>query len=270
MIGVVRAQEEPQFEVASVKPAAPRYGSDQGGVSGGPGTSDPVRFTGTNRSIVALVMHAYNVKRHQVVAPGWMETTRFDVHAKVPPGATRDSFRRMLQHLLADRFKLEIHRETKESAVFDLVQVKGGHKLPEYVEDSAAVKVRRAGTGLGRVPRPGMVIVWSPTGKSAITVESLGMPMAQIVGTLSNYVGKPVTDATGLTGKYNLKLSFDRQGLAGADGDHDATAGHASEPSGAPSLFKALQEQLGLKLEQRKGTIELIVLDKAEKTPTAN
>src|SRR5262249_3880789 len=118
IIGVVRAQDKPQFEVASIKPAAPRYGPDQGGPSGGPGTKSPGQFTGPNTSLLELVLQAYNVKRYQVVAPAWMNTTRFDVTAKIPRGTSRETYRLMMQSLLADRFKMVVHRETKESQVF--------------------------------------------------------------------------------------------------------------------------------------------------------
>jgi uncharacterized protein (TIGR03435 family) len=166
-----------------------------------------------------------------------------------------------------------MHRETKESQVFDLVQAKGGHKLKEYVEDPAeAADPKKGGGGAVRKLQPGMVLVRAMRGSSTENVESHGMPMDQIAGMLSRYLGKPVTDATGLTGKYNVKLNFSREGLEGGrrDGPMEISAGGTAPSDGATSLFKAVQEQLGLKLEQKKGTIDLIVIDKAEKTPTAN
>jgi uncharacterized protein (TIGR03435 family) len=175
----------------------------------------------------------------------------------------------MLQHVLADRFQMVIHRETKESAVFDLVEAKGGHKLVEYVEESADPK--KGGGKAGTKLRPGMVVVSARRGSSATGVESNGMSMAGLARELSRYVGKPVVDRTGMTARYNIKLHFDSEGLAGITerGALDPVP-TATDPSGAPTLFEAVQEQLGLKLEQRKGTVEIIVIDKAERTPTSN
>jgi len=117
-----------------------------------------------------------------------------------------------------------------------------------------------------------MVMVRAMGGSSTENFESHGMSMASLVRELANYIGKPVTDATGLTGKYNVKMSFSREGLEGGrrGGPMEMAAGGSTPSDGATSLFKAVQEQLGLKLEQKKGTVELIVIDKAEKTPTAN
>src|SRR5262249_39565829 len=159
--------------------------------------------------------------------------------------------------------------ETKESLVFDLVQAKGGHKLESYVEDSADPK--KGGGKAGGKLHPGMVMVRVIQGSSATGMETRGMSMAGLAREISPYLGKPGVDRTGLTGRYNVKLNFDREGLAGAMERGDlGPVPTASDPSGVPTLFKAVQEQLGLKLEQTKGTIEIIVIDKAEKTPTAN
>jgi uncharacterized protein (TIGR03435 family) len=274
MIGVVRAQEGPRFEVASIKPSPPRDGPDQGGFTSrfGPGSADPIRFSASNVTIPELMLHAYNVKRYQIVAPGWMDSARFDVEAKIAPGATRANFRLMLQNLLAERFGMVTHRESKETQAFRLVQATGGHKLKEYVEEPAAANAKQGGRGAERRLRPGMVMVGNVSGGDSLTVESHGMPMDQIAGMLANYIARPVMNETGLTGKYNVKVHFDPEGLEGAVGERRrmAVAGGARHSEGAPMLFKAVQEQLGLKLEQRKGAMDVIVVDRAEKSPTAN
>ena len=129
-----------QFEVASVRPSPPDDGGPRGinESSGGPGTSNPGRYRATNMSISGLVMQAYNMKPYQVSGPAWLNTTRFEVNARVPADATIEQFRLMLQSFLAERFQMVTHRETKESQVFELVQAKGGHKMKEYVEEPAS------------------------------------------------------------------------------------------------------------------------------------
>jgi uncharacterized protein (TIGR03435 family) len=101
------------------------------GSSGGPGSNDPGHWKGENLTLSDLVMNAYNLKRYQLVALPWMGDTRFDIQAKVPPGATRDDLRLMLQSMLEERFKLEIHREKKEMAGFELMAAKNGPKLKD-------------------------------------------------------------------------------------------------------------------------------------------
>jgi uncharacterized protein (TIGR03435 family) len=263
----LQGQQKPaelQFEVASVRPVPPHDVGARGiGLNGGPGTKNPGRFTTTNSSLSDLLMEAYNVRRYQIIGPAWMATERFDVNAKVPAGATKEQFRLMLQNLLEERFQVVTHRETKESQVFELLQAKGGHKLKEYVEDPAAAATRvRAG---------GMAMRIGAGGNTKL--EATGMPVGEIVRMLSNYLRMPVVDATGLTGKYNVDLQFSAEGLAGGPaGDRamQATPGVGAGGDWAPTLFSAVQEQLGLKLERKKGTVEVIVVDRAVKTPTAN
>jgi uncharacterized protein (TIGR03435 family) len=115
------------FEVASIKPAPPaQSGRIMTGVRGGPGSDDPGQMTFTNASIGDLIQNAYDVKSYQVTGPGWLETARFDVIAKVPAGTTKENSRIMLQHLLADRFKLVLHRSSKEASIYALVVRRGG------------------------------------------------------------------------------------------------------------------------------------------------
>ena len=270
-----------QFEVASVRPSPPDDGGPRGinESSGGPGTGNPGRYRATNMSISGLVMQAYNVKPYQLNGPAWLATTRFEVNAKVPAGATKEQFRLMLQNFLAERFQMVTHRETKESQVFELVQAKGGHKMKEYVEDpdspakGAANSVRTTESrqpGLKKGgPSPGNMVVRTG-GASGTHVTATGMPVEGLLRTLSNYLGKPVINATGLTGKYNIKLDFSPEGLPGRPLRDRAQGTPDAGVERAPDLFTAVQEQLGLKLEQKKGTIEVIVVDKALKTPTAN
>src|SRR5262249_33806989 len=115
----------PTFEVASIKPAAPQeMGRMMIGTRGGPGTPDPTHATFTNVSVTMLINMAYGVRDYQVTAPAWMDSTRFDIQAKVPAGATKDDYQQMLQNLLAERFKLVVHKDSKEAPIYALLVAK--------------------------------------------------------------------------------------------------------------------------------------------------
>jgi len=218
--------------------------------------------------------------------------------------------RLMIQNLLAERFKLTLHRDSKEMQMFDLVVAKGGPKLKEHVEETpkekaegsveehkdeaAALKQRLEGMAAGMAARGREGEMVAPkackgcmmiiNGKAIINAD--GETMEELAKQLSNQVGKPVQDATGLTGKYDFSLTFDSQGAmrnmipemsAGvAVGMRTPAAGggntpvSGSDPDGGIPIQGAIQSQLGLKLEAKKGNVEMIVVDHAEKVPTEN
>src|SRR5580658_2019605 len=134
--GVGHAQStdaRPTFDAASVKPAAPPdgRGGRRVGMTGGPGTDTPGRINFENIGLGAVIGKAYDVKYYQIAGPGWFESERFNIIATVPPGATQEQFRLMLQNLLADRFKLALHKETREMQIYSLGVAKNGPKLKQ-------------------------------------------------------------------------------------------------------------------------------------------
>jgi len=146
----------PQFEVASVKPAAPQAGRGMmRGMRGGPGTPDPTRITYTNATLTMLLTMAYNVKRYQITAPAWFDSEGYDITAKIPEGTPMAQFRVMLQNLLAERFKVVLHKESKELPSYNLVVAKGGPKLKESVIDpNAPASPAPPLNGLAALPPP--------------------------------------------------------------------------------------------------------------------
>jgi uncharacterized protein (TIGR03435 family) len=191
----------------------------------------------------------------------------YDIIAKVPAGATRNQVHRMWQNLLAERFKLVVHRETKEAPVYLLVVAKGGLKAKE----SADQPDRDAGEpaipqgppklddeGFPVVPAGGSLVYYRDNTAhfvaSQCSMERLANWLERRLSA-DTKVPRPVVDATGLTGKYDFKLMW-------AFGDDDA--------AGAPSLPNALESQLGLKVQQKTAQIEILVVDHAEKSPIEN
>ncbi len=113
-----QTEEAPAFEVASIKQAAPQpAGMMRVMMRGGPGTPDPGQLTFSNVTLKNVLMNAYDVKGYQIQGPGWLDTERYDITAKIPKGASKEQFRLMLQNLLAERFKVGLHRETKEMPI---------------------------------------------------------------------------------------------------------------------------------------------------------
>jgi len=133
VLALSAAAQKPQFEVASIKlsPPAPATGRVRTGSSGGPGTKDPGLFTCERCSALGLMRQAFDIQDYQISGPDWMQSTRFNISAKIADGATRAEFRLMLRNLLVDRLKLEFHREKKETQAYELVVAKNGPKLKE-------------------------------------------------------------------------------------------------------------------------------------------
>jgi uncharacterized protein (TIGR03435 family) len=230
---VAIAQARPEFEVATIKP-----NQAEGGPSSVRATQNEVILE--NTSLRKCIATAYGIgedRDYALVTPDWMRFAKFDVIAKFAPGTPRDQLMLMLQNLLADRFKVKLHRESRQLPVYALVVVPSGSKLHESAPGT-----------------PGQISM----GGTHITGR--GTPMQSLADHLSNaalQLDRPVIDQTGLRGNYDFTLEW--------------TADSVQTPDAvAPSLFTAVQEQLGLKLEARKAPVEIIVVDSAEKSPTEN
>ena len=297
------AGESPTFEVASVKPSTVQAGQRMlVMMRGGPGTDDPGQLTCTNVPLKSILMRAYDVKEYQINGPKWLDTSeRFDITAKIPMGATREQFKLMFQNLLAERFKLVLHHETKDLPMYALVVGKGGPKMKEPAEDAATappppspppgsdgtgpVRLKMGADGMPQLP-PGVgkngIVMMMVNGNGGMRMRMVanGQPVSALIDTLANQLGRPVVDATGLKAKYDITLDFAPDGLNGPmggmspppppDGGGAVPMASASDGAGGPTIFAALQEQLGLKLEQRKGPVDLLVIDRLEKVPTEN
>jgi uncharacterized protein (TIGR03435 family) len=235
------------FEVASVKASPPRPTSRT--LRGGPGSTDPGAIAFTSIDLFSLTTLAFGIDAYQLQGPDWLSSARFDISAKLAPGTTVEQYRLMLQNLLADRFKMAIHSDKKESRVFDLVVAKGGPKLKESAPNLDATGDGSLQPPFGRPSPP-------PGYNGPLTLLVRNCSMDQFAARLSGLVGEPVSNATELSGAYEIRLQYSLAGL------------QVDAPSA--TIFDALQEQLGLKLVPKKGTIDRLVIDHIEKAPTAN
>lgn len=262
----------PAFEVASVKPNKSgdlgiRFGMQPGG-----------RFTVTNAPLRPLILQAYGLQDFQLIGgPEWMKSDRFDIVAKasadIPfgpppaPGGPPTAQQLLLRALLADRFGLKVHHETREMAIYALVTARGdkkpGPKLTQSTADCAALMAAmRARGGPPGPPRAGQPL---PCGfmMGPGNISGGAFPIAQLAAALSGRMGRPVIDRTGLTGLWDLSLTFtpDQMPQLPPGGlPPNAPPMPAIDPNG-PSLQTALEEQLGLKLESTKGPVDVVIID---------
>jgi uncharacterized protein (TIGR03435 family) len=249
----------PVFDVVSVKPNKSASGMIR--VMG-----RPDGYFANNVSLKMLIQGAYGIREDLISgAPSWADSARFDIDAKVAGSdvealkkLTPEQRRLMLQPLLADRFKLKVHTETKELPVYELVLAKGGSKLKEATPGDTYANGIKGPDGVGR---GGMMRV----GRGQLTAQAV--PISNLANMLSTQLHRSVLDKTGLTGKYDLELNWTPDPGAepmfkGPDlGQHSSD--NAPDSSG-PTIFTALQEQLGLKLQSARGPVETIVIDHVE------
>jgi uncharacterized protein (TIGR03435 family) len=226
----------PSFEVATIKPAAP---SNDGHTHINYPSDD--RFSAQNITLSALMQWAYDMPENQILnRPSWLSSTRFDIGAKVDPDQIksltseqlRELKQQMLQTLFADRFHLKVHQETRVLPAYDLVVAKGGVKLLSSKSNGNSVTIRRT------------------------YLNGEGLTMNLIAKELSKITGRVVVDKTNLPARYDLKVQWTPDDAPAAD-------------DSAPSLFTAIQEQLGLKLEPAKEPVPVLVVDHVEQ-PTPN
>ena len=266
----------PSFEVASVKVAEPPKPDAQGhlfimrGCRGGPGTTDPGTLTCTNTPLKQLLVRAYDLKNYQVEGPAWLETDGYDIVAKIPAETSKEQFNLMLQSLMAERFKVTVHRETKTLPVYVLTVGKNGPKLKEV--DAATLEASKAaaaaaapargstplpppppppsgsigmtystsvsGAAMGRGGMPAMAK--GPTARMGMMVNNGSMvrtlsgylTMAQVVTSLSNALDRPVLDQTELTATYDIDLTWVPDGTDNPMGTFRVAVGMAGGMAG--------------------------------------
>ncbi len=227
-----------QFEVASVKPnrsatgeTAPREKI----------TASPGSLTMQSVSLQACIKWAYGLRDFQISGPGWISSEKYDIAAKSTGPATEQELRLMLRALLADRFKLKTHTETKDKPVYALVVAKNGPKLHRALDEDPS---------------------FGPVG-GELVFRNFSMPdLADRLSSRPFKLDLPVLDRTGLEGRFDFVLKL----ATGPDELKHTLEGMEQ----GPSILVFFQDQLGLKLESRKGPIEMLIVESAEKIPAAN
>jgi len=274
--GVSRGQSVAplEFEVVSIKPSSVRGPRGTGpqffGCRGGPGSTDPGLITCTQTGVGTLVSLAYRMGLRVSYAK-WSSGPNpplFEIAAKVPHGATKEDVSKMWQEFLKERFELAVHLETQEMAAYELVIAKGGFKAKMWVAgdsdaepapwgdfkvDSEGFPVVGAGQAISHFTG-GKGYFVAPAGTMKMLATMLEQRLA-----IYDRISRPVIDATGLEGKYDLKFWWP----VGGEGARDGAEG--------PLLLSALESQIGLKLQPKKSApVEVLVIDRIARMPSEN
>ena len=243
----------PKFEVASIRPSKPDTRSTFGV---GNGVS-----VGTNVTLKTLIAFAYGLQQYQILdGPGWISSDHFDIEARAAdPKTPPDRLRVMMQYLLADRFKLAVHRESKLSNVYDLLVPKGGPRIALSADQTSPDVNGPSPPGAG--PNRGAIML----GPGSMIGN--GAPISQFVSLLSQRLDRTVIDKTNLTGRFDIRLQWTPEVVE----NPLSPAGDPLpiSPQDAPLIFAAIQDQLGLKLKPAKELVEFLVVDHVEK-PSEN
>lgn len=282
-----------EFEVASIKPSAPiTSGAAKMQIRFGMRV-DAGRMEYSYGSLRDFIRTAYQVKEYQISGPDWLNSARFDIVAKLPEGAAIDRVPAMLQALLADRFKLSLHRETKEHAVYALLVGKNGAKLqtprPDVQADpgddpkaasreiAVAAQAKRTAEMAADNAKASMT-TYRMTG-SGVLIDARKVTLPAFADLLSRYLDRPVVDMTEIQGVYDFKLEAAPEemmrmkgaiaGAAGVDMGKAAAEAQATDPASNTTLLQAMQKY-GLRLDPRKAPMDILVIDWVERTATEN
>jgi len=271
------AQTAPrQFEVASVKQVQPGEARVDLGYH-----IDGQMVSCNALSLKDYIRLAWQVKDYQIVGPEYLAENRFDLRAKLPEGAKGDDIREMIKSLLAERFHMKVHMDSKEFPVYALVQAKGGSKLaasapdsPEEADAKPVTNVQASGSSQGVNLSLGHGSFFTFSNNQ---LEGKRLLMSNFVDVLARFMDKPVVDMTGLTGRYDFTLKITEEDYRAMLIRSAISAGITLNPqalklmemASGDSLHSAL-DGVGLKLDSRKAPLEVLVIDQADKTPTEN
>ncbi len=225
-------QAQPTFDAASIRPTEHGTIPDASGYSDA-NVVDPGHFRAQNSTLDELIRFAWNLKDNQVSGPAWLNDSgiAFDILATAPSTTPKDQMRVMLRTLLTDRFKLAAHEETKMLSGYELTVVKKGPKLtPADPQEHRSI------------------------GSAGGKIVATKVTVARFADYVATDLKMPILDKTGIAGDFDITVQYS----------------HNPDTNSAPSVFTALQDQLGLKLESAKVPVEILVVDHVEKSPTAN
>ena len=287
----------PSFDAASIKPAQFIPGQSRL-IRGGPGTSDPGRITYTRVSFLQILMKAYGLPWDHIAGPKWIDDNSmlFELIATMPPDTSQEQFRLMLRSLLSERFHLKQHGDTKLFPTYDLFIAKAGTKLkesaqpPNTEEQGVRNGFKMNREGMLVLPGPGSIVIYL---NDAERMACSACSMEKFVAMLGGFVNMSrdasagsavpvISDKTGLNGKYDFALSFACLGNACGGGRRPSapsldtqpvspSIAPTPDPVNVPTLFVALEKQLGLSLVKGKDIPEdILIVDSADTQPTGN
>lgn len=287
MLAPLLLAEGPEFEVASIKPFEIARPTDAAAIAaaarmppagGGPGTADPTHIRINATRPKGIVQMAFDAKDFQVLnADAASDMFNYDV--VVPAGASKDDVKMMWRNLLISRFGLKYHMEQREFQVEELTVGPRGHKLTDNIEpapppdepNAGPPRITRDSDGRPVLQRPGMVTMSAVNGGAIVfRTTAKAQPVSALVTMLSNELGHPVIDKTGLMGKYDFYVEYTPSQTRGIGPGGAAPPAPVATAELGVDLVGAVQQQLGLRLSKGKGMLDVVVVDKIERTPTEN
>jgi uncharacterized protein (TIGR03435 family) len=261
-----QAPSDLRFEVASVRRVevpSNAFGVPVFPTTGGVGTAEPLRISYRATWLGGLIAAAFGFPSDRIVYPAGTGSDRYDIIANIPEGATQAEFNVMLGNLLRDRFHLKFHVESKNTPVYALRIAKNGLKLKQTVRradnDTPARATGADAEGFPVLPQNFKGMVGRP-GTGEMFWAGQDVSMSEIARFLQERAGRPVVDETGLTARYDLRLHIEWGRPSAA----------LAAPSSAPSVFSAVDEQLGLKLESSSASLDYLIVDSLDREPTEN
>ena len=248
-------QVRPTFEAAAIKRNT--SGSDAASFRG-----QSARIAVTNNSLRNIIRNAWGLQGFQIIGgPDWINIERWDIVAKAEGNPQGPEMMVMVQNLLADRFKLVTHRETRELPIYALVLAKADRSFGPNLHASSTDCLKEMTAAVARVggpPRDGKVLCGMRTNNGRMEMNAV--PMANLARNLSPIAGRSVVDKTGLSGGFDATLTWTPDASLGSSPEAPPQTTDAG-----PSLFTAIQEQLGLKLDSQRGPVEVLVIDSVER-----
>jgi uncharacterized protein (TIGR03435 family) len=263
-----------QFEAATIKPSAPYSPQTRFGVSGGPGTNSPGMITWSTTSLGILAGAAFEVPPDRIANLQTLPRAAYDVVAKLPAGTTKEQVPGMLRKLLEAQFHMKSHSEMRDGPVWLMTVAKTGAKLRPAVESDPSPQDLRT---MGAIQVDRNMFPVPPRGEGAtmgfngaVRLAARSISTAKLGDLLSAVTGRPVIDKTGLTGTYDVKLSFVAVNNGAAAPPPPGASVSANDPNGPPMIFDVLQHDLGLRLDSGKAPVKFIVIDHLDNTPAGN
>ena len=284
-VGAQAVAPRPAFEVAAIREVPSPSEDIQAGLFRVGVKIDGSRADYGFMSLADLIPYAYRVKPYQVSGPSWLSDTRWNIVAKIPDGQLVSRAPDMMQTLLGERFKLTLHRENREQTVYALVVAKGGPQLREAVGreeiPSGGLSIQNRGDGMAISGAAAGAMRLAPGPKGGMQMELAKVTMTAFADVLTQFMDRPVVDATELKGSYQVTLDAPIQAMAGmsfaqkvaafaglgAFGTRGASGSDSESVS--PAVIQAVK-RLGLELQSRKAPVETLIIDRVEKVPTAN
>lgn len=261
------AADQTRFEAASVKLAKPGAGAIPiARMQGGPGNGDPSHLSYESIPLINVITQAYKSERYQISGPKWLDDTRYDIAASLPPNSTADQCRLMLQNLLAERFKMSVHSESQQREGLALLQgprsarlLSRDVSLPRVEPVKNGVTVDADGFPIRPNDSDGLHMVYVA---GNCRVRAKDVTMAEILEYVMRQLEVPIVNETGLTDRYSFVLTYRVRRLSNRS--------EISESQTWPDLPAAIQSQLGLRLVRSKVSVKIIIIDHIDQAPVEN